>query len=431
MKESGKALPNRKTTARTRSPTKAAGRSKPAGSNAHALRRADLAYVQLAASDIARDINRDVVLELVRSNQPITRVDLARVSGLQKSTISAIVDQLVEEGWIVMGGTVRKPRGRRPTLLSLNPDIVILAVDLMPARAMVAIVDLDSRLLAQESVTLPGNPAKALPLIITCIQRTRALYPDKIFEGIGLSMPGRVDPRTRRLVLAPNLRWAGYDVASEIETGAGLTVEMENEANACLIEEVWSGRLDGVRNAVLVAISEGIGTAILANGQMITGKDGLAGEFGHVTLDPSGPLCGCGRRGCWETFASSRAALRFYGELTGRPPGSLTAPALLTLAAGNDPQAIAALKRQAEYLGEGLHAVTAALSPEVILFAGDVTAQWNLIEPIIHASLTRQMLAGEAPRLRTTTNPEFARLRGAAALVLQRHSGYHRLSPAR
>ena len=393
--------------------------------------RTDLAYVQLASSEIARDINRDVVLELIRAHQPVARVDLARLSGLQKSTVSAIIEQLIEERWIVQGGTLRKPRGRHPTLVSLNDEIVILAVDVLPNRAMVAVVDLNSRLLSQESVILATSPDRAMPALIESLNRMRALYPQKAFEGIGLSMPGRVDPATRTLVLAPNLHWAGFDVAGEIERGVGLNVEMENEANACLIAEVWSGRLDGVRNAVLVAISEGIGTAILANGQMVTGKGGLAGEFGHVTMDPSGPLCGCGRTGCWEMFASSNAAKRYYAEATGRKPDDILTHRLLNMAAEGDATAIAAMTRQAECLGEGLHSITAALAPEVILFTGDLTTAWTQFGPIIEERLKTQLLAGTPPRLMTTLNPEFARLRGAAALVLQRHSGYHRLSPAR
>ncbi len=401
-----------------------------AGSNGvrRALRRADLAYVALASSEIARDINRDVVLELVRSNQPIARVDLARLSGLQRSTVSAIIEELIKEGWIVEGGTVRKARGRRPTPLSLNEDIVMLAVDLLPTRALVAIVDLNSRLLSQETVMLSRDPERAVPLLIECISRMRAMHPSKKFEGIGLSVPGRVDPTTQKLVLAPNLRWVGYDVAGEIERAVGLKVEMENEANACMVAEVWSGRLDGVRNAVVVAISEGIGTAILANGQMITGQGGLAGEFGHVTIDPQGPACGCGRKGCWETFASTGSALRYYGEIVGQPADSISVQRLFSLASEDDPAAVKALTRQAEYLASGLHAIVAALAPEIILFTGDLTRHWEMVGPIIEHGLASQVMAGIPPRVMTTTNPEFARLRGAAALVLQRHSGYHRLS---
>jgi predicted NBD/HSP70 family sugar kinase len=382
--------------------------------------------VRLASSEVARDINRDVILELVRAKQPVARVELARASGLYPSTVSSIVEELIEEGWVVEGGTQRLPRGRRPTLLSLNEDIVMLAVDVRPEQATIAVVDMNSRLLSQKAIVLPSNVERAMPELVAALERMREMHPTKTFEGVGLSMPGRVNPVTQELVLAPNLRWAGHEIAGVIEAALGLKVEMENEANACLIAEIWSGRLDGVSNAVLVAISEGIGTAVLSNGQMITGYGGLAGEFGHVVLDPTGPKCGCGRAGCWEMFASTRAAVRYYHEASGKKDSGMTGTRLLNLAVDDDPAAVQALSRQAENLGRGLHAVTAALSPEVILFTGELTSAWQRFGPIVEAELKRQMLAGPPPRVMTTLNPEFARLRGAAALVLQRHSGYHR-----
>ena len=94
----------------------------------------------------------------------------------------------------------------------------------------------------------------------------------------------------------------------------GLDVELENAANACVLATVWFDRIHASRNLVVVTVSEGIGTGILVNGQLVRGFNGMAGEFGHVPLDPTGPLCGCGRRGCWEVFASNRAALRYYLE---------------------------------------------------------------------------------------------------------------------
>ena len=129
-------------------------------------------------------------------------------------------------------------------------------------------------------------------------------------------------------------------------------------------------------------------------------------------------------------FASTRAAVRYYNEAKGTKDagmtGAVTGSRLLNLAADDDPAAVTALSRQAESLGRGLHAITAALSPEVILFTGELTSAWQRFGPMVEAELRRQMLAGPAPRVMTTLNPEFARLRGAAALVLQRHSGYHR-----
>jgi predicted NBD/HSP70 family sugar kinase len=392
------------------------------------IQRIDLAYAELASSEVARDINRDVVLELIRTKQPISRADLSRLSGLQPSTISSIVEQLLNEKWIVEGAAARRPRGRRPTLLSLNSDMVITVADIRPHQAVIAVVDLNGRFLSREALPLVSDPERGVGNIISGMQRMMEAHPDKSFEGIGISLPGRVDPISQRLILAPNLPWSLYDMKKAIETRIPLQVEMDNAANACLLSELWFGRMDGVRNAVLITVSEGIGAAILANGQLVTGRSGLAGEFGHVPIDPSGPRCGCGRFGCWEVYASSRAAIGYYTE--SKPDGARpTIIELLNMAEDGDEHAIKALSRQAAYLGKGLLNITAALSPELILITGGLTSSWERFGPLVEAELTGNMLAGAAPRIAVTSDAELARLRGAAALVLQRHSGYNRSQP--
>ncbi len=236
-------------------------------------------------------------------------------------------------------------------------------------------------------------------------------------------MPGRVDPESQRLILAPNLKWADYDIKGAIEEQMQLQVELANAANACLLSELWSGRLDGIRNAVLITVSEGIGGAILANGQIITSRSGLAGEFGHSPIDPTGPICGCGQRGCWEVFASSTAALRYYAELDpkSRP---LNIHELLRLTEEGDPTAIAAVTKQATHLGRGLRLVTASLAPEVVLITGDLTTSWARFGPIIQKEMADTMLAGIASRpwdhkrRRTFAAPWRCRSRSATALRL-------------
>lgn len=387
------------------------------------MRRVDLAYVEVASSENARDINRDILLEIIRSKQPVSRADLSRSSGLQPSTVSAIVAQLISEKWVAEGAIPRRPRGRRPTLLSLNDELVILAADIRPSQAIVALIDLNERFLAREVVPLVAEPERALERIIQCMQTMRANHSDRSFEGIGLSMPGRIDPETQRLILAPNLKWGSYDIKGAVEQKMKLQVELANAANACLLSELWSGRLDGVRNAVLITVSEGLGAAILANGQIITSRSGLAGEFGHVPMDPTGPVCGCGQRGCWEVFASSNAALRYYAELA--PKGRVVnVHELLHMTEEGDKAAIAAVSKQCMALGRGLRLVTTALAPEIILITGDLAATWARFGPIVQAELEATMLAGPAPRLGVTSDGELSRLRGAAAVVLQRHSGH-------
>jgi predicted NBD/HSP70 family sugar kinase len=389
------------------------------------IRRIDLSSAQLGSSEIARDINRDIILELIRFRQPVARVSLSRLSGLQPSTISAIVEQLIEEKWISEGAVIKGSRGRPSTMLSVNADMVTLALDLRPDRAILAVVDLCGRFLSRETMMTYSDPRRTVSQIVKRMRLLRERHADKSFEGIGVSVPGRVHPVTQRVLLAPNLKWNDFDLKGALEKESDLQVEIDNDANACLLSELWYGRLEGERNVVLVAIAEGIGTAILASGQLHSGFNGLAGEFGHISVDPSGPLCGCGQRGCWEVVASSRAALQIYYEIV-RKPAVQNIYQLLTLAEEGDPAAVEAVSRQAKALGRGLRLITAALSPELILITGDITSSWDRFGPIIRGELEHSMLAGPAPRLRISGDGDLARLSGSAAMLMQRHATYHR-----
>ncbi len=384
-----------------------------------AIRHVDLTDVQLASSETARGINRNIVLELIRANQPLSRADISRCSGLQRSTVSQIVEQLIRENWVREGAVASLARGRHPTLLGLNEDLMVIAVDIHPKQATVAMVDLNGRLLSRSVVPLTSNPSASTRLITDCIQRMRDAFQGKSIEGIGVSLPGRFDPGTQRMVFAPNLHWSEFDLKGAIEKETGLAVSMENAATACLLAELLFGRLNGIRDAVLVTVSEGIGTGVFANGQVITGYRGMAGEFGHISLDPSGIACACGRKGCWETFASCHAALRYYQELHPKG-GAITFHELLNKAEEGDQNAVQALQKQARQIGRGLGPIIAGLSPRVILVAGDITSAWHRFGPVIEKEAAKLSLAGSPPQILPTHDGDIARLRGAAALVFQR-----------
>jgi len=378
-----------------------------------------------------RDSNRDLVLELLRRNQPISRVEIARRSGLQRSTVSSIVDGLIEEQWVREGSVVKTERGRRPTMLTMNEDLLLLVVDIRPTKAILAVVDLNGRFLDRAMVPIIADPKQGVSLIAEGMRNLQSHFPGKTWEGVGISLPGRVNKITQKLAWAPNLPWVGFDIRGTLQKALRMQVELENAANACLLSEMWFGHMEGIQNAVLITISEGVGAAAIVNGQLMEGAEGLAGELGHVPVSDSGPRCACGQVGCWEMFASSRAVLRYLQEERKSKSGAPTIQELLNLEASGDKAARAALNRQAEWIGRGLRIVTAGFNPELILFVGDITLRWDDVGPIINAELTKRLVGGAQPRIAILSDGEAARLRGAAAVLLQRHITFKRTSPIR
>ena len=390
----------------------------------------DLKRPQAASSEVVRDINRRIVRNLIRTRQPISRADLARVSGLQRSTISLIVEELIQENWVLEGPTGRLPRGRRPTFLRLNEERVIIGVDLRPIQTTVAVADVNGRFSFHEAMVTPPNPRKAMDELVRRIQHVVRLCQGKKIEGIGISLPGRYDRNSDRLVFAPNLKWRDVDIRNPIVEATHLEVELENAANACVLAAVWFDRMESCRNLAAVTVSEGIGTGLLINGQLARGLNGMAGEFGHVALDPDGPLCGCGSHGCWEVFASNRAAVRYYLESSMEHDG-LGFLDLLRLADQGDARAGRALETQAHYLGRGMRMIVAGVAPERIVVVGDLTRAWHRFGPVIESEVQAQVLPGGCPPLLVPAHEDgMARLRGTIALVLWKHFAPARETPA-
>jgi predicted NBD/HSP70 family sugar kinase len=387
------------------------------------MRKMDSSRIQTASSEVVRDINRRIVLNLIRTKHPISRADLARLSGLQRSTVSLIVEQLIGELWVLEGPTGRLPRGRRPTFLRLNDDRVIIGVDIRPIQTTIALADVNGRFTSQEVIPTPSDPDVAMAALIQAIQRLMQSCRGKKIEGVGISVPGRFDQESDRLVFAPNLKWPRFDIRTPIIQATGLEVEVENAANACVLAEVWFEENEHHRNLVVLTVSEGIGAGVLANRQLVRGLSGMGGEFGHVPLDPKGPLCGCGSRGCWEVFASNRAALGYYLE-AGSQSNTLTFTDLLSLADQGDTRAAQALETMAHYLGRGMRMIVAGLAPERIVVIGDLTRSWSRFGPVIEAEVRAQILpGGPQPLIVPVHEHGMARLRGTVALVLQKHFG--------
>jgi predicted NBD/HSP70 family sugar kinase len=399
------------------------------------MRKIDLTSFQVATSETARDINRRIVLNLIRTHQPISRADLARQSGLQRSTVSAITEQLIDERWVTQGANGRTPRGRRPRFLHMNKQRVgIIGINIRPAITTLAFADLDAHFLAQESLPTPNDPKKFVTELIPRVRKLTQARPDIICEGIGVSLPGRVDLSSKRLVFAPNLGWPDFDLRTPLEKATRLPVELENAANSCALAEIWFGRhTQGVRNLVAVTVSEGVGCGLIINHQLVQGSSGMAGEFGHTSIVEDGLECRCGNRGCWEMYASNSAAVRYYAEAEARTRGKKNPRAdgagqisfddLLRLSYQGDTRATEAITRMAEYLGRGIALLITGLAPDVIMIVGEVTRAWPQVGPII-TDVVRQHSFNRANTKIVPTDPiTQPRLRGTIALVLQKHFG--------
>jgi predicted NBD/HSP70 family sugar kinase len=378
--------------------------------------------VPIASNATVRDVNRHLILGLIRAKQPISRAELARQTGLQRSTVSLITEQLIGQRWVTEGEAGQTTRGRKPRLLYLNVERArILGVDIRPTLTTIAIADPNGRVIAYERVPTAPRPELFVRDLCRRLQSFLRAHPRLACEGIGITVPGGVDHPRQRLVSAPNLGWRDVDLKGPVERATGIAVELENAANACAIAEASTGGHPEYRDLIVVTVSEGIGTGIVSGGRLVRGASGLAGEFGHVSLDERGPLCACGRRGCWEVYASNSAALKTYAG-TGRRTSSLTFDKLVTLAQQGDRRAVRALNAMGTHLGRGIAMLATGLAPGLILVVGEVTRAWAIVGPAIEASAA-QRTPGPLPRIVAAGDGAEARLRGTVALVLRKQFG--------
>ena len=392
------------------------------------IRPVKLTNSPVATTKTARDINRRIVLNLIRKHQPISRAELSRRSCLQRSTVSAITEQLIDERWVTRGTLGNLPRGRKPTLLHLNGSRAgIIGIDIQPSQTMMVVADLEMRYLAQECMPTNRDPNRFITELSVRLHKLMDSHPDVMFEGVGVALPGRVELSSNRLVFAPNLGWTPIDLKKPIEDITGLPVELENAANAYALSEFLCGSFpESVRNLIAVTVSEGIGVGMILDGQLVRGATGMAGEFGHVIIQEDGPLCKCGSRGCLEVCASNTAALRYFKERLLNNGGKLSVAdpsfdSFLRLAELGDPNALESLDRVAYFLGLGLALMITGLEPDVILVVGELTRFWKQVGSIVNDVVRRRLPRNAMTRILPGTSSVNPRMRGAIALVLQKH----------
>ncbi len=327
------------------------------------------------------------------------------------------------------------PRGRKPRFLQLNGQrAAVIGINVRPAITTIALADLNARFIAQQSITTAKDPqifVKELGQRVKAFVKSNAQV---FYEGIGVSLPGRVDRESQRLVFAPNLGWRDVDFKGPLERATGLSVEIENAANACALAEIWfNNHSNGVRDLIAVTVAEGIGTGIIAKGQLISGSTGMAGEFGHVSLNEDGPPCKCGNRGCWEVYASNSATIRAYMQATSssrshkpsitQRSNEPTFEDILRLAGQGDVRAVEVLERMAYYLGVGMSMLITGIAPSLIVLVGEVTRAWDRVGPIVKRVIAERSPTAPMTRIIPAEEAAQPRLRGTIALVLQKHFG--------
>ena len=385
--------------------------------------------LRVATRGTTRAINRRIALNLIRTNQPISRADLARLMGTRRGAVSLLVGQLIDTGEVYEGATGEAKRGRKPTFLYIDSrKRCVVAVDIRTTRTFVMVTDLVGHQLASvTSFPTERDPGK---FVAGLVKRVKAILVEHKdlgrCQGVGVVVPGMVDADAGKVLRAPNLGWRDLNLREPLAAGLGLPVQIENSGKACALAELWATRgAQAHSNFVYLTVSDGLGVGVVLGGELVRGQHNIAGEFGHVPLNVDGPRCGCGATGCWEAYVSNVATIsRYFGrDLRDGPKpaalSALTVDDLVARARGGDGKALAALLATARYLGLGLGSVVNAIDPAHVYIGGEITAAWDLIEATVRAALSERALTPPAGATPITVVPAETdpRLRGAAALI--------------
>jgi predicted NBD/HSP70 family sugar kinase len=297
---------------------------------------------------------------------------------------------------------------------------IALGVSLTPTCTTIATSDLAGRVIDQEE--FPTETDKTLTHVISVIRELASRHKGSI-EGIGVSLPGLVDPSTGNALYIPYFLWRDLPVSEMISKAVGLPVVIDNDANAVALAELWFGRpeVNDARDFILVLVAEGVGTGIIFDGQVYRGQRGAAGEFGHMVIGRGAPVpCSCGSDDCWEAFSSERAAIGRYMKLSGganRP--EFTFIELVDRALAGEGNAKEALVETARNLGVGISNLIIGFSPEAVVVGGEIARAWDLIETALTETIGKSVRRGlPSARILPSTLGQKPTLRGALSLVL-------------
>jgi predicted NBD/HSP70 family sugar kinase len=367
------------------------------------------------------------LLELVRTGQASTRTDLRRLTGLSRTAVVARVSALVDAGLLLLGEELASTGGRPPGALVFNHDAgVVLAVAIGRSRSQLAVFDLEGRELAGDTRD-HGVGISAQELMPQLAERLTAMLEDvePPVLGIGMSLPGIVDPEKIVSVDSPVMGgWDGVDLAPYLRQVADVPIYLANDADVLARSELF-GPGEKPRNALVVKASTGLGMGVIADGRIIPGAMGAAGEIGHTRLDSAGELpCRCGSTGCLETIAGGWALVARLVE-SGVQAGHVRD--LVASALAGDAVARGLLRESGRHLGELLAIAINLLNPEVVVIGGDMGQAFDLYTAGVRESVYARStaLATRDLRFMPATHADSAGLVGCAALAID-----HILAPA-
>jgi predicted NBD/HSP70 family sugar kinase len=393
------------------------------------MRRISPTDFRIAHRGTSREINRQILLNLVRTRQPISRAELARLMGVRRGAISRLVQDLLDSHQVFEGAKGDSKRGRKPQHLFIETrQRCALAVDISASRTLVQLTDPLGHPLADiEELATPERTDDLVPQLAAHITGLLNAHPDAgECLGVGVAVAGLVDTAQGRLRLAPTLGWKDVALRDPLEDALGVPVFVENSVKACVLAQVWAvrGQTGADGPVVFVNASDGVGVGIALDGQLMRGAHNGAGEFGHVPLSFDGPRCACGQRGCWEAYVSVGAIVgRYLGANDGWPYagrfGSTTVDTIVARAQAGEALALQVLADTGTYLGRGLATIIKAVEPARIYMSGEITEGWAFVEPALRRELAALALIPESAVIEIILVPlgDQPRLKGAAALV--------------
>ena len=377
-----------------------------------------MSYRSSADQALVRELNLSLVLRLIHNEAPLSRSQIAQTTGLNKSTVSSLVEDLLKRSLVHETGVNSVGAGRPATLLEINPQAGgIIGVELGVDFVAVVVTDFTSNILWRQSVYTNPNDAqertiaKILELTDKAIDvcKNHGLY----LLGLGLSVPGTADSENGVLVFAPNLQWRNVSFRDIFFEHNGLNVYVENDANAAAIAEHLFGVARRSDDFIFVVASIGIGGGLFLNGNLYRGKEGYAGEIGHtpIVAEPYQNPCHCGKLGCWETYANQlsliqRIQKRLENKRESLLPGlmseqgvPLTISIIKQAADKGDKEALEALAETGAALGLGFASLIDTFNPEKIILGGSLSAVGKYLLPAIKDTATKHSILDSNPKI--------------------------------